>query len=137
MKSKHWAKLRVLMLKNHPVCIHCQEEKNGLQVHHLHYETIGNENPDIDLCVLCDACHKLIHLANFIPIMDIAPKQKRKIREQRTCLNCKFHGFLKYAGKNGKKLHCRYYDKINPDKPCSKHTFPSSGRIRVYTSNIK
>lgn len=40
----------------------CQACGSGedLQVHHRHYDTLGNEAPR-DLVLLCDACHEATH----------------------------------------------------------------------------
>jgi 5-methylcytosine-specific restriction endonuclease McrA len=46
----------------------CEREKPGdprhegpLDVHHRHYDTLGNENPD-DVEVLCQVCHRSEHV---------------------------------------------------------------------------
>ncbi len=36
---------------------HCKT----LQVHHITYARLGNENVLTDLCTLCGSCHKKIH----------------------------------------------------------------------------
>lgn len=41
-------------------CEWCSGTNVELQVHHLHYRTLGKEDPT-DLIVLCDDCHLLIH----------------------------------------------------------------------------
>jgi hypothetical protein len=38
-------------------CVVCKGD-NGLQVHHLHYETLGNEDALHDLVTVCGKCHK-------------------------------------------------------------------------------
>ena len=34
---------------------------NPLQVHHVNYKSLGNENPYTDLITLCDSCHRHVH----------------------------------------------------------------------------
>jgi hypothetical protein len=38
-------------------CVVCKGN-DGLQVHHLHYETLGNENARTDLVTACRKCHR-------------------------------------------------------------------------------
>lgn len=33
----------------------------SVQVHHITYKNLGNENVLTDLCTLCGSCHKKIH----------------------------------------------------------------------------
>ena len=44
-------------------CALCFENKH-LHVHHVHYDTLWNEDPESDLVVLCANCHKVIHIAD-------------------------------------------------------------------------
>lgn len=69
IRSSGWAEKRTERLaldNNH--CVMCGR-KNGLQkdgktpilqVHHIHYENLGNE-PMKDLVSLCPSCHRKIH----------------------------------------------------------------------------
>ena len=41
-------------------CAICGKTDN-LQVHHLHYKTFMNENPETDLVTLCKECHEHVH----------------------------------------------------------------------------
>jgi len=44
-------------------CERCNKKSrpdNHLTVHHLHYETLGNERPQ-DVMVLCWSCHQFMH----------------------------------------------------------------------------
>lgn len=46
-------------------CSMCGKPENecrgGLQIHHVHYNSLGNEDPYNDICSLCARCHGLIH----------------------------------------------------------------------------
>lgn len=60
LNSKEWHDKRNTMLKYAEYkCCRCNETEN-LQVHHLNYNTIGNESLN-DLEVVCNDCHKKIH----------------------------------------------------------------------------
>jgi 5-methylcytosine-specific restriction endonuclease McrA len=43
------------------VCQDCKRWGNGLDVHHLHYETLGAETAHDDLIALCRDCHHVAH----------------------------------------------------------------------------
>lgn len=66
MNSKEWEKKRSELDDNK--CVMCGRpnglQKDGvtpiLQVHHIHYQNLGNE-PIEDLVSLCPTCHKRIH----------------------------------------------------------------------------
>ena|SRR3990167_460676 len=62
MLKKH--ELISVYLKNDwPIdCFSCHGTQ-GLQVHHLSYEDIGNESVS-DLVFACDECHKRLHFEN-------------------------------------------------------------------------
>lgn len=60
LKSKIWSKKRIKIKKrdNHQ-CQCCKNHKN-LEVHHISYKDIPNEN-NKDLITLCCNCHQLLH----------------------------------------------------------------------------
>ncbi len=69
MKSDEWkAKREERLQLDDNKCVMCGRpnglQKDGvtpiLQVHHIHYKTLGAENME-DLCSLCPTCHKRIH----------------------------------------------------------------------------
>lgn len=69
MKSDEWGKKRAERLAlDEDKCVMCGRpngvQKDGktpiLQVHHIHYNNLGNE-PLEDLVSLCAGCHKKIH----------------------------------------------------------------------------
>jgi len=63
LNSKDWHDKRNIMLKYAEYkCCRCNETEN-LQVHHLNYNTIGNESLN-DLEVVCNSCHNKIHKIN-------------------------------------------------------------------------
>ena len=50
------------MIDNYKCCMCGQDnEHTRLQVHHLHYRTLGEENPMTDLVSLCKSCHEKLH----------------------------------------------------------------------------
>jgi 5-methylcytosine-specific restriction endonuclease McrA len=56
MRSREWDHIRRQVLdRANGQCEHCGE-RGLLQVHHLHYESLGNEDLD-DLQALCEDCH--------------------------------------------------------------------------------
>lgn len=61
LKSTRWALLRVNALtKVNYNCVACKST-DTLQLHHKHYQTLGEESLD-DVIILCKKCHELIHL---------------------------------------------------------------------------
>jgi 5-methylcytosine-specific restriction endonuclease McrA len=58
--SLRWALLRVKALtKVNYKCVAC-ESTDTLQLHHRHYQTLGEESLD-DVVILCKKCHDLLH----------------------------------------------------------------------------
>jgi len=63
LNSKEWNIIRNKMLKfSDYKCSRCSETEN-LQVHHLNYNSLGNESLG-DLEVLCNKCHQEVHKIN-------------------------------------------------------------------------
>jgi hypothetical protein len=62
LKSKHWKSFRKQVIKESgDQCEMCLIVLHrGLQVHHLHYLTLGNESRG-DVKVLCRTCHSNLH----------------------------------------------------------------------------
>lgn len=66
MRSKEWEQKRQqrLEIDNHK-CAMCDRPeskcKDGLQMHHITYERLEDENVLTDLVSLCSACHVKIH----------------------------------------------------------------------------
>ncbi len=60
LHSTKWKTLRQLILhrENH-TCVTCGTTSN-LQVHHIHYENLGDEL-ETDLTILCGSCHTKLH----------------------------------------------------------------------------
>lgn len=66
MRSEEWQrkKQQRLEIDNHACCMCGRPEsktRNGLQIHHISYRRLGNENVYEDICSLCPACHLKIH----------------------------------------------------------------------------
>lgn len=59
LKSAEWNEIRVDVLINRKRCERCGSKKR-LEVHHLTYKNIFNEQPD-DLELLCKKCHVSEH----------------------------------------------------------------------------
>lgn len=70
-------------------CVVCKST-DGLQVHHLHYETLGNEDARFDLITVCQRCHhwfdaierysryeRRVHVPNVI-VQEIPERQNVK-----------------------------------------------------------
>lgn len=60
LKSEHWKQRRLKALKQANYTCSCCGVNNNLQVHHLTYANVWNEQ-DEDLLVVCRSCHKRIH----------------------------------------------------------------------------
>ena len=78
LHSKHWIQTRVDVLTNRTKCERCGST-NKLQVHHLTYKNIYNENPE-DLEVLCVGCH--MHEHKLIK-PKFKPKKKQLSKEDK------------------------------------------------------
>lgn len=66
MKSEQWQQKKAERLKiDNYACAMCGRRddscRHGLQMHHITYERLGNENILTDLVSLCPACHVKIH----------------------------------------------------------------------------
>ncbi|MCP4363526.1 MAG: hypothetical protein GY796_36470 [Chloroflexi bacterium] len=60
LKSDKWQKTRLRILRRDGFkCTKCRS-RDRLQVHHLTYERVGNEDDD-DLITLCDDDHAAVH----------------------------------------------------------------------------
>lgn len=60
LSSKEWADIRIdLFNARGRKCEQCESTKN-LQIHHLHYRNVFNEEPE-DLMILCAMCHQKEH----------------------------------------------------------------------------
>lgn len=85
IQSKHWLQTRIDILTNRPKCERCGS-KHKLQVHHLTYKNIYNENPE-DLEVLCAKCHMqehgLIKVKKSFNRKKLTPEQKAQKRIKR------------------------------------------------------
>ena len=59
LRSSEWAMIRADLIALRGCCEQCGSEIN-LQVHHVSYERLFNEEPE-DLALLCKRCHLLQH----------------------------------------------------------------------------
>lgn len=88
LRSAKWAKVKIKVYKRFgKKCAKCSATKS-LQVHHLHYRTLGIERYQ-DLQILCASCHKLEHerLRDLIKVKEvpkIAPKTTKKVVVRRS-----------------------------------------------------
>lgn len=61
LKSEHWQETRAKRLKiDKNRCYLCGTPK-GLNVHHIRYNNLGNEDVKSDLVSLCYRCHSMLH----------------------------------------------------------------------------
>lgn len=63
LASPHWRDTRKAAIERARYrCEECAAHIDYvyLEVHHLHYHTVGNERPE-DLQVLCKPCHRIAH----------------------------------------------------------------------------
>lgn len=67
LKSPKWKEFRLLIIRLYDhSCQRCKNRfsKRFLQIHHLHYGTLGNEKPE-DVLLVCKPCHEKIHRRKF------------------------------------------------------------------------
>lgn len=74
LKSRQWQEKRTkrLLLDNF-ACQKCGEKKTNLQVHHITYENVGNEDIYSDLITLCKSCHE-----------EIEKNKKQEVKKEKT-----------------------------------------------------
>lgn len=61
LKSTQWRELRLQVLKRDQyTCQSCFIDNVPLDIHHIHYDNLGNE-PLEDLVAVCRTCHSTIH----------------------------------------------------------------------------
>lgn len=70
LHSESWTKTRDRIRQERKVCEMCGSDKE-LQVHHLTYESIGNEK-DEDLILLCKNCHYAVHKGVYVVIPNMS-----------------------------------------------------------------
>lgn len=65
IQSEQWkAKARQRLEIDNYKCVMCGAhgtQSNPLNVHHMNYKRLGDENIDTDLATLCDCCHRGVH----------------------------------------------------------------------------
>lgn len=61
LESPLWKEKRDWIISCNPECSICKR-KNLLLVHHLNYDSVGNESIQ-DVKVICSYCHETIHEA--------------------------------------------------------------------------
>lgn len=64
MKTSRWRYMRLqVYINQYERCIGCDTPMpmDKLELHHITYERLYNENIDTDLAMLCKSCHKRIH----------------------------------------------------------------------------
>jgi hypothetical protein len=64
LKTLHWEERRVRALELSTYQCECCHSGGGLHVHHLSYHNLFDE-PDVDLMVLCNDCHRKAHEEKF------------------------------------------------------------------------
>jgi len=61
LSSPEWAAKRQQCYQAHgTTCVDC-EKSHATDIHHKHYETLGDEDPKSDIVPLCSECHKARH----------------------------------------------------------------------------
>jgi len=62
LQSEHWKRIKqAYMISNRPKeCWCCKTKDQPLDLHHLHYQNVGNEQLE-DLELLCRTCHAEVH----------------------------------------------------------------------------
>ena len=62
IQSRAWAKKRRAAFSIHGSrCDGCKTTAGPFQVHHVHYRTLGHEDPRRDLRIVCLRCHRIEH----------------------------------------------------------------------------
>ena len=64
MRSNEWKVKKRERIAIDQGCVMCGrplDKIRSIQVHHITYQRLGNENVLTDLCTLCGSCHKELH----------------------------------------------------------------------------
>lgn len=64
MRSNEWKVKKRGRIAIDQGCVMCGrplDKIRSIQVHHITYQRLGNENVLTDLCTLCGSCHKKLH----------------------------------------------------------------------------
>lgn len=64
MRSPEWEakkQQRIAIDKGCCMCGRPLDKIKSVQVHHITYKNLGNEDVLTDICTLCGSCHKKIH----------------------------------------------------------------------------
>lgn len=64
MRSNEWKvkkRERIAIDQGCVMCGRSLDKIRSIQVHHITYQRLGNENVLTDLCTLCGSCHKKLH----------------------------------------------------------------------------
>lgn len=64
IRSDAWKQKKQERIAIDGQCVMCHrpiEQIRSVQVHHVTYKRLGNENVLTDLCTLCGSCHRKIH----------------------------------------------------------------------------
>ena len=64
MRSNEWKVKKRERIAIDQGCVMCGrplDKIRSIQVHHITYQRLGNENVLTDLCTLCGSCHKKLH----------------------------------------------------------------------------
>lgn len=71
LKTLHWKKIRDIMfsMDSEPACELCLKQDSQIDIHHIHYNSIGDESYD-DLVMLCHDCHEKVHREKLTFIRD-------------------------------------------------------------------
>lgn len=119
LRSDHWVETRRKRKRiDGYKCYLCGKKKH-LNVHHLRYVNIGNEDVENDLVTLCRDCHKMLHRIKdgsqkeyqaFLGDRDrnslysLESRLKEKIIEAVWLRDSNFGGDLKVFNKSGKMI---------------------------------
>lgn len=67
LESRHWKTKKEEFLNSkyyNGKCCRCKQKKKFMNIHHLHYDSVGNESLT-DLVAICVACHATEHDIEF------------------------------------------------------------------------
>lgn len=79
LKSDHWKEIREKRIKLDNHRYYLCGKASGLNVHHLRYDVLWNEDVRNDLVSLCYKCHSMLHR-----VMDSSKKEYRCFKEEHT-----------------------------------------------------
>lgn len=82
LHTPHWIKLRRKIVLLVGQCWICRSKKH-LELHHERYDHLGHEKLTLDVFVVCQHCHQMIHFDKFLFFTRKIPLDPESLKQRR------------------------------------------------------